>query len=90
MKFTDEAHFDLFGNVNRQNMRYYSETNPLQTIEKPLHSSRVTVWCAVLGKAIIGPYFFQNDAGQAVIVNAQRYLMVLKEFFLPELQRKKK
>ncbi len=30
--FTDEAHFDLFGNVNRQNIRYYLETNPLQTI----------------------------------------------------------
>ncbi len=41
--FTDEAHFDLFGNANRQSMRYYSETNPLQTIEKPLYSSWVTV-----------------------------------------------
>ena len=33
--FTDEAHFDLGGYVNKQNCR----------IEKPTHPKLVTVWC---------------------------------------------
>ncbi len=68
--FTDKAHFDWFGNVNKRNRRYYSQTNPQQTMEKPSHSPRVTVWCAVSSKAVIGPYFFQNSAGDAVTINA--------------------
>ena len=43
----DEAHFHLSGNVNKQNFRYWSESKPRSLHEKPLHSERVTVWCAV-------------------------------------------
>jgi len=84
--FSDEAHFDLFGNVNKQNFRYYSESQPGQTVSKPLHSPRVTVWCAISGTGIIGPFFFE-DAGANVTVNSQRYLDMLKTFFIPELRR---
>ena len=34
---------------------------------------------------IIGPYFFENEAGNAVIVNADRYLEMLQNFFTPQL-----
>jgi hypothetical protein len=87
--FSDEAHFDLHGNVNRQNMRYYAETNPKVTREKPLHSPRVTVWCALNATTIIGPYFFEDETGANVTVNSERYLHMLKAFFLPELKRKR-
>ncbi len=87
--FSDEAHFDLHGNVNKQNMRYYAECNPKITCPKPLHSPRVTVWCAVSARAIVGPYFFEDDAGSNVTVNGDRYLKMLDEFFLPSLRRRR-
>ena len=44
---SDEAHFHLSGYVNKQNFRYWSKSNPRSLHEKPLHSERVIVRCAV-------------------------------------------
>ena len=44
---SDEAHFHLIGCVNKQNFRYWARANPHELHERPLHSERVTVWCAV-------------------------------------------
>jgi hypothetical protein len=41
----DEAHFHLSGYANKQNFRYWSDINLRQLHQKPLHSSKVTVWC---------------------------------------------
>jgi len=46
--FTDEAHFYLHGDVNNQNMRYWSEENPRIIQEKPLHSSKIVLNIRVL------------------------------------------
>jgi hypothetical protein len=54
----DEANFHLSGCVNKQNFRYRAENNPRQLHKRPLHSQRVTVWCAVADFGVIGPYFF--------------------------------
>ena len=35
---------------------------------------------------VIGPYFFEDDRGMAVTVNAERYVAMLQEFFLPYMQ----
>ena len=35
---------------------------------------------------VIGPYFFEDDRGMAVTVNAERYVAMLHEFFLPYMQ----
>lgn len=86
---SDEAHFHLDGTVNKQNLRFWCAENPKIVSERPLHSSRVTVWCAVSEKGIIGPYFFESDEGSAVTVNAQRYVKMLEEYFLPELRRRR-
>ncbi|QQP32967.1 Uncharacterized protein FKW44_024168, partial [Caligus rogercresseyi] len=43
------------GSVNRQNMRYWSDTNPQKLHQKPLHSPKVTVWRAISSNGIIGP-----------------------------------
>jgi len=53
---SDEAHFHLSGEVNKQNLRYWASENSLNTHEKPLHSERVTVWSAFGIFGIIGPY----------------------------------
>ena len=40
--------------------------------EKQMHPQRVTVWCRFWAVGIIGPYFFENEAGQAATVNGKR------------------
>lgn len=83
---SDEAHFHLNGYVNKQNFRYWSEKNPEELHERPLHSPKVTVWCGVTKKCVIGPYFFEEN-GQTVTVNSQRYLTMLNDFLIPEIRR---
>ena len=39
----------------------------------------------VLARGIIGPYFFENEAGTAVPVNGLRYRTMINEFLWPEL-----
>lgn len=82
---SDEAHFHLSGYVNKQNFRYWSQNNPQHLHEKPLHSEKVTVWCAISSMGIIGPFFFTNEIGDAVTVNSRRYTDMLQTFFLPAL-----
>ena len=43
--FTDEAHFDLGGYVNKQSCRIWDTESPHAYIENPTHLKRVTVWC---------------------------------------------
>ena len=65
--FYVEAHFWLNGYVNKQNCRYSSESS-LQVFEElPFHPQRLTVWCGLWHGSIIGPYFFWNKKGRAVI-----------------------
>lgn len=85
--FSDEAHFHLCGSVNKQNLRYWSENNPQKIHERPLHSERVTVWCALSRLGIIGPHFFEED-GNVVTVNSNRYANMITEFFEPALQQR--
>lgn len=84
---SDEAHFHLSGYVNKQNFRYWSAVNPQELHERPLHSAKVTVWCAVSSNGIIGPYFFEDDDSRAVTVTSARYVQMLENFLIPELRR---
>ena len=68
---TDEAHLQLDGYANKQNCRYWASENPLNLHEQPLHSQKVTVWCAISTSGIIGPYFFEEN-NQTVTVNSDR------------------
>ena len=83
---SDEAHFQLCGSVNKQNMRYWSDVNPLELHQKPLHSQKVTVWCGFSAFGIIGPYFFEDQNGNTVTVTSDRYVAMLNEFVFPQLQ----
>ncbi|GFV42432.1 transposon Ty3-G Gag-Pol polyprotein [Trichonephila clavipes] len=51
--FSDEAHFWLNGYVNKQNCRIWSEANPKVYVETPLHSEKLTVWCALWAGGIL-------------------------------------
>ena len=72
---SEEPQFHVTGLVTKKNFRYCSQANPRALHEKPLHSQKVTVWCAMSASGIIGPYFFDNVAGNAV-VNADRYVEI--------------
>ncbi|GFX09920.1 synaptogenesis protein syg-2 [Trichonephila clavipes] len=49
----DEAHFWLNGYVNKQNCRIWSEANPQEYVETPLHPEKLTVWCALWAGGIL-------------------------------------
>ncbi|GFX39521.1 hypothetical protein TNCV_2668831 [Trichonephila clavipes] len=49
----DEAHFWLNGYVNIQNCRIWSEANPQVYVETPLHTEKLTVWCALWAGGIL-------------------------------------
>lgn len=84
--FSDEAHFWLNGFVNKQNCRIWSEANPREILETPLHPEKITVWCGFWSGGIIGPYFFENEQGRAVTVNGERYRRMIRNFLWPRLQ----
>ena len=46
---------------------------------------KVTVWCAFSANGIIGPYFFENEAGNSVTVTGERYRAMITNFLWPEL-----
>jgi hypothetical protein len=92
---SDEAHFHLSGEVNKQNLRYWASENPLNIREKPLHSERVTVRCTTGIFSIIGPYLFEDENGATVTVNAERKkvlcecnIHMLNTFLRPQIKRR--
>ena len=85
--FSDEAHFDFGGYVNKQNCRTWGTENPQAYIEKPKHPKRVTAWCGFWSRGIIGPFFFfENEQGESVSVNDDRYRDMLNEFLFTKIK----
>ena len=77
---SDEAHFHLDGQVNSKNNVFWGSERPTEVAQKPLHSPKVTAWCAMSTLGIFGPFFFE-ERGETVTVNAERYIKVLKKFY---------
>ena len=70
--FSDEAHFDLGGYVNKHAFNAF-----VTYIEKPTHPKRVTIWCGFWSRGIIWQFFFENKQGEAVTVNGDRYRIMI-------------
>lgn len=78
--FSDEACFHVSSEVNKQNMRYWSQDNPHWMRDDKIQGSpKVTVWCGLWGVRLIGPFFFYET------VNGERYLEMLQQQLLPKL-----
>ena len=86
--FSDEAHFDLGGYVNKQNSRFWGTENPHAYIEEPTHPKRVTFWCGFWSRFIIGQFFFENEQGEAATVNSDRYWAMLNDFLFTKIEEK--
>ena len=80
INFSDEAHFDFGGYVNKQNCHICGTENPHAYFEKPKHPKRVTIRYGFWSWGIIGPFFFENEQGEAVTVNGGRYRAMLNEW----------
>jgi hypothetical protein len=74
---SDEAHFHMNGFVSKQNWRFWSAVNTREVHQRPLHSSKLTVWCVVSKLGIVGPYFFE-EGETPVTVTSARYIDMLK------------
>jgi hypothetical protein len=53
--------------------------------QRPLHSSKVTLWCTVSSTSTVGPYFFEDDVEHAEIVNTEGYEVMLENFLVNAL-----
>ena len=84
--FSDEGHFYLGGYVNKQHCRIWATESPHAYIEKPSHPKRITVWCRFWSRGIIGPFFFENEQGEDVTVNGNRYRVMLNEFLFTKIE----
>ena len=71
--FSNKSHIHLDGFINRQTMRFLGFERPDVIIQKQLHSECVTIWCAVSGNCVLGPYFVDDDDGIPLIVIQERY-----------------
>ena len=86
INFSDEAPFKLGGYVNKQNCRIWGTKVPHAYIEKPTHPKRVTVWSGFWLRGLIGPFLFENEQGDAVTVNGDRYRAMMNEFWLRTIE----
>ena len=82
---SDEAHFHLHGTANKQNFWYWSVANPHKLHWRPTYDPKVTIWCAVWSRGVIGPYFFEDEDGKATTVTSQCYTEMINEFLYPNL-----
>ena len=79
--YSDETHFVFCRYVNNHNCRIWGTENPHAYIEKPTHPKRATVWCGFWSRGIIGQFFLENEQGEAVTVNGDRYRAMLNEIW---------
>lgn len=85
--FSDESHIHLEGYINKQTTRFLGFDKPDVIIQKPLHSARVTIWCAVSAHGVIGPYFIEDDDGTPLTVTQERYRNIVVTPFVQDLRR---
>ena len=79
--FSDEALFYVNGEVNRQNVRYWSQQNPhFVDYSKQQGAQKVMVWCGLWKTHVLGPFFFDDH------VTGDTYLAMLKDQLMPQLE----
>ena len=67
--------------------RGWAGAAPHAFVVGPRSMKKVTVWCAVGYSGIVGPYLFEDNEGNTVTVNSQRYVSMLHDKFIPDLQQ---
>lgn len=79
--FSDEATFELSGNLNRHNCRYWSSENPhWRSDGHTQFKKKVNVWAGILNGRAVGPFFIENN------LNANVYEVMLREQIVPSIR----
>lgn len=79
--FSDESAFQLNGEVNRHNCRYWSEENPHWLREHHTqYKQKLNVWAGIFRDQIIGPFFIDGN------LDGPKYLELLQEQIVPAIQ----
>ena len=84
---SDESTFCFDGHVSSQNCRIWGLENHHAVRESTSFSPKLTIWVAMSSQTLIGPYVFREDRDISCIVDAERYIEMLHEYFLPGLPR---
>ena len=77
--FSDKVWFYLQGSVHSQNTRLWSNENPHEIQEAPLHCEKVDAWATISRCRIVGPILFNNT------INSERYWSVILQPFINKL-----
>ena len=82
--FSDGAHFDLGGYINKQNCRIGAQKTCTHTLKSPRtqNESLFGFW----SRGTIWPLFFENEQGEAVTVNGDCYRAILNEFLFTKIE----
>ena len=79
--FSDEKRFMINGRLNHQNIRRWAREKPDDFVNQiEAHPISVHAWCALSSKAIVGPFFFDEN------VNQYTYQGMIESEFIPALQ----
>ena len=79
--FSDEATFTLKGEVNRQNCRYWSDSNPDWMLESQTqYPQKINVWTSILNDTLIGPFFIDGN------LNARAYEELFRNHIVPRIR----
>ncbi|KAJ8877117.1 hypothetical protein PR048_021569, partial [Dryococelus australis] len=62
------------------------DENPQELYQCPLHSTKVTVWCAISSHGVIGPYSFEKRGGHCNNSHPVAMLLCWKIIFVHSLQ----
>ena len=87
--FRDEAHCHWSWHIKKHNIRYWSQAHSHEHTYQPLSHEKVTVWSAIGRNGIIGPYFFEDERGNRVTVDTDRYIALMRIKLIPAPRRKR-
>ena len=79
--FSDEVRFYLGGYIDSKNNKFWGTALPQKALQQPLHSSKVSAWCVMNSKTIMGPYWLEDENGKSVTVNQENYRKIISKFY---------
>ena len=85
--WTDEAHFNLIGNVNIKNFAHWADMNLHAASPVPLFDAKFTMWCGISGTDFLGLYFFEDTTSTGFVTCSARLSVYsyTANYVMPEL-----
>ena len=88
--WTEEAHFEEYRQVNKNNSSIWAASNPREHATKPFHSPREIVWCGFIDSSVVSSFYFEErcpiSGWKTCTVTAKWHLSLLNEKVVPALQ----